>query len=51
MEVLSGAPQGGVGQTDATNVVLHRLTGGTYDNTFYDSTSYNRGWVVIEYIP
>lgn len=34
---------------DNTNVVLARRTGGDFDGLNYDSTSYNRGWVIIEY--
>lgn len=42
---------GGWFSTDATNVVCNRTTGGMFDNTALDATSYNRGYVVIEYIP
>ncbi len=34
---------------DSTNISLVRATGGTFDNTTYDSTSYNRGWITIQY--
>lgn len=34
----------------ATHVVLDRLTGGSFDSTSYDSTSFNRGWVTIWYV-
>ena len=40
---------GDVSSFDATNVVLARLTGGNYDSTSFDSTSYNRGWITIIY--
>lgn len=33
----------------STNIILLRETGGTFDNTSYDSTSYNRGWITIQY--
>jgi len=33
----------------ATNVAMTRLTGGVYDNSNYNSTSYNRGWVTLFY--
>lgn len=36
-------------QHDITNVILTRLVGGMFDNTSYDSTSYNRGFVTCEY--
>jgi hypothetical protein len=35
---------------NATNIVLFRGTGGPFDTTSYDSTSYNRGWITIWYI-
>jgi len=33
----------------ATLVELHRFTGCAFDDPAYDSTSYNRGWVIITY--
>jgi hypothetical protein len=36
---------------DATNVFIGRLIGGIYDSTDFNSTSYNRGYITIEYIP
>lgn len=41
----------GAFQADATNVLLGRVTGGIFDNSFFDSTGYNRGWITIEYTP
>jgi hypothetical protein len=32
-------------------VIICRLTGGDFDNSSFDSTSYNRGWVTFEYEP
>ncbi len=34
---------------NSTNVTLRRSTGGPFDGTDYDSTSYNRGWITIWY--
>lgn len=48
--VTTGILSGGVGYFDATNIELYRYTGGRYDGTDFDSTSYNRGWVEFEYI-
>lgn len=31
------------------NVYIRRLPAGAFDNTNYDSTSYNRGWILIWY--
>lgn len=36
---------------DATNIQLQREPGGMFDNANYDSTSFNRGWITITYIP
>jgi len=33
----------------STVIVLARLTGGGFDDTAFDSTSYNRGWITIVY--
>lgn len=41
---------GAVG-ANATGVILQRRTGGNYDSVNYNSTSFNRGWITIEYIP
>jgi hypothetical protein len=32
-------------------IVLTRTSGDFFDNSSYSSTSYNRGWIMIEYIP
>ncbi len=40
---------GGYGGISATNIVLTRLTGGPFDSVNYGSTSYNRGFVTIQY--
>ncbi len=34
----------------STNVNLQRKTAGAFDDTAYDSTSYNRGWITITYV-
>jgi len=33
-----------------TNVRLNRLVGGLFDNTSYNDTSYNRGWIIIQHV-
>lgn len=48
--IISGNIPGGVNSFNATTVVLNRVAGGFYDNSAYDSTSYNRGWIVIEHL-
>ncbi len=50
--VFGGGNTGGVtevniAQITATNITLSRLTGGLFDSVDYDSTSFNRGYVLI----
>jgi len=47
----TSTPAGGIGSMGSTNILLERLTGGFFDQTGYDSTGYNRGWVTLEYTP
>ena len=42
---------GRIGDIDATNVELRRTTGGFYDGTTYNDTSYNRGFILIWHTP
>lgn len=35
----------------ATDVSISRTIAGIFDNTDYDSTGYNRGWIIIRYEP
>lgn len=35
---------------NATNIVLTRITARYFDGLGFDATSYNRGWIVIEYV-
>jgi hypothetical protein len=35
---------------NATFVQLERQPGSDFDSTLFDSTSYNRGWVTIQYV-
>lgn len=46
----TGAVAGSVEGWDSANVVLQRTTGGHFDSNAYDSTTFNRGWITIEYI-
>ena len=41
---------GNVSYVGAATVALYRATGGTFDASTFDSTSYNRGWVIVDYI-
>jgi hypothetical protein len=35
---------------NSTKIILWRLTDGYFDNPGFDATSFNRGWVFVEYI-
>lgn len=48
VNVVSGGINGGY-SNDATNVILYRVTGGWFDGTDYDATSFNRGFITIAY--
>ncbi|MCK4500826.1 hypothetical protein KAU11_10025, partial [Candidatus Babeliales bacterium] len=39
----SGAIDGGIASINATNIAMERTTGGFFDSTSFNSTSYNRG--------
>ncbi len=38
-------------QFNNTNVSIYRTTGGGFDDVDFNSTSYNRGWIIIWYVP
>jgi hypothetical protein len=42
--------QGGVEYWNSSGVTLNRLTGGFFDGTTFEDTSYNRGYVIVWYI-
>jgi hypothetical protein len=41
---------GYVGNIDSANIVIHRTTSGFFDSATFDATSFNRGFITIEYI-
>jgi hypothetical protein len=47
---LTGTVSGGVTGISASTIDLVRLTGGPFDTSSYDSTSFNRGWITIAYV-
>jgi hypothetical protein len=47
---LDGTSIAGSYDWTSTTVFLDRVTGGEFDNTNFDSTSFNRGWIVIKYV-
>ena len=42
---------GAVATISTSQITLIRTTGGLFDATSYESTSYNRGWMTIQYVP
>lgn len=46
---LAGDNPGGVDVIGAANITLVRQTGGLFDGIAFDSTGYNRGWIIIKY--
>ncbi len=45
----AGVSNGAFQSIDGTNVNLERTTGGLFDSTDYNSTSFNRGFITIQY--
>jgi hypothetical protein len=45
----NGSMSGGVSSIDSTQIILSRTTGSIFDDPIFDSTSYNRGWLLITY--
>lgn len=46
---LNGEMQGYISTALSTTIKLMRLTGGDFDNSVFDSTSFNRGYITIWY--
>jgi hypothetical protein len=47
---IAGSSTSGTWLITATDVGLGRVTGGDFDNNAFDATSYNRGWIIIDYV-
>lgn len=47
---ISGNTCGGVNLVTSTDIQLRRKAGETFDDPEFDSTSYNRGWITIQYL-
>ena len=45
-----GGLSSGSWTVDNTDIRLSRIVTGPYDNASYDSTSFNRGWIIIHYV-
>jgi len=48
---FDGYLAGGTGDISSTKVFLNRRLLGHFDSVNFDSTSYNRGWITLEYTP
>lgn len=46
----AGATAGYIGQITSTNIILFRVAGASFDSVDYDSTSFNRGYITIQYV-
>ena len=44
-------PGGSIGRITDTNITLVRTTGGVFDTADFNSTSFNRGFIVVDYTP
>jgi len=49
LNFYTGTAEGGVNYWDTSIVRLGRITGGDFDSADFNATSYNRGYIVIEY--
>ncbi len=47
--VQTGGGLGGDTTWDTNNINLSRVAGGNFDNSAYNATSFNRGWITIVY--
>lgn len=47
---FNNGTQGGNYSTDATDVIMTRIASGPFDNANFDSTSFNRGYITIDYV-
>jgi len=46
----TGSLFGGSYSINTTNILMHRVISGIFDTTSFNSTTYNRGFITIEYI-
>lgn len=49
LDVAVGGSSDGYVEADVTDIILFRTAAGAFDSTDYDETSYNRGYILIEY--
>jgi hypothetical protein len=48
---LNGLTSGSVLSIGPTNIILQRTDTGAFDSIDFNATSFNRGWVTIQYLP
>ncbi len=49
ISAYAGVIDGGVTFIDSNNIQISRTDAGEFDNAAYSATSFNRGWITIEY--
>lgn len=49
ISAYAGVIDGGVTYIDSSGIQISRTDGGEFDNAAYSTTSFNRGWITIEY--
>lgn len=49
ISAYAGVIDGGVTYIDSTGIQISRTDSGEFDNAAYSATSFNRGWITIEY--
>jgi hypothetical protein len=49
ISAYAGVIDGGVTYIDSSGIQISRTDGGEFDNVAYSTTSFNRGWITIEY--
>lgn len=51
VNVLNGLTSGSVLSIGPTDIILQRTDTGSFDQIDFNATSFNRGWVTIQYLP
>jgi hypothetical protein len=50
VRILLNSEDNSVAAVASTQIQMLRNGGGLFDNVSYDATSYNRGWIIIDYV-
>jgi len=51
VQLSAPGPNGGIDSIGNSSLSLRIVAGGYFDSANFDQTSYNRGWVTIDYVP